>query len=274
MLRKERTPRCVLTAALAAASLLVMAGPGWAATESGDAGDLPASAQEVNDTSISGTIASSSDVDMYKVCLSTRRPGRSRRPSPSAAPSFSRSPPTALLFYVTNHGLRQCFGDRHRHQLRHRHHRPSAALPIGVAITPDGSPRLCRYLRWTASSVITPLPTPSPPPSRSARVLWQSRSRPQRPRLRDQRRHRTACRIDAAAACATPAAAGTYHLAISGQRWRSDLPGSESGIVGPTENGGSGLADCVGTVADGDLIDTSDGRVVAVHDHGHDTPAT
>jgi hypothetical protein len=70
MLRKERTPRCVLTAALAAASLLVMAGSGWAATESGDAGDLPASAQEVSDTSISGTIASSSDVDMYKVCLS------------------------------------------------------------------------------------------------------------------------------------------------------------------------------------------------------------
>jgi hypothetical protein len=120
MLLKERTPRCVLTAALAAGSLLVMAGPGWAATESGDAGDLPASAQEVNDTSISGTIASSNDEDMYKVCLSG---GQTFSATTVGGASFDTQ---LFLFDANGHGV---YGNDDTEGL-------ASTLPSGHALTP------------------------------------------------------------------------------------------------------------------------------------------
>jgi hypothetical protein len=58
--------------ALAILSLLVLAPVVTAADEAGDAGDLPATAQDLTGAgvdTINGTVAGSSDIDMYRVCV-------------------------------------------------------------------------------------------------------------------------------------------------------------------------------------------------------------
>jgi hypothetical protein len=58
--------------ALAILSLLALAPVAAAADEEGDAGDLPATAQDLTGAgvdTISGTIADASDIDMYRVCV-------------------------------------------------------------------------------------------------------------------------------------------------------------------------------------------------------------
>ena len=58
--------------ALAVLSLLALAPAASAADEQGDAGDLPATAQDLSGAAvetISGTVAGSSDIDMYRVCV-------------------------------------------------------------------------------------------------------------------------------------------------------------------------------------------------------------
>jgi hypothetical protein len=59
--------------ALAALALLICAPAAIAAPEEGDAGDLPATAQDLSGetvTRIDGEIASTEDIDMYRVCVS------------------------------------------------------------------------------------------------------------------------------------------------------------------------------------------------------------
>lgn len=58
--------------ALVSLALLALAPAAGAAVESGDAGDLPATAQDLTGapvTAIEGTLAEGSDVDMYRLCL-------------------------------------------------------------------------------------------------------------------------------------------------------------------------------------------------------------
>ena len=67
----QRTIR--IPAGLAALALLIFAPAAGAATEQGDAGDLPATAQDLSGetvTRIDGEFASTEDVDMYRVCVS------------------------------------------------------------------------------------------------------------------------------------------------------------------------------------------------------------
>jgi hypothetical protein len=58
--------------ALAILSLLALAPIATAADEDGDAGDLPATAQDLTGAgidTINGTVADATDIDMYRVCV-------------------------------------------------------------------------------------------------------------------------------------------------------------------------------------------------------------
>ena len=248
MLRKERTPRCLLTAALAAASLLVMAGPGWAATESGDAGDLPASAQEVNDTSITGTVADIQDEDMYKVCLS----GGGSFSATTAAGNWFDS----QLFLFDSNGL-GVYGNDDDTQLS-----GPSTLPSGHALTPAAAGT---YYLAISSFNNDPVSAwgpifpgdffgvhgPTGSGGGSPVSGWTVYSGTPGSSYTITLTGVVACApgdsTDPTVTIATPADGATYQL---GESVTADFACAD-------ENGGSGLADCVGTVADGDLIDTS-----------------
>jgi hypothetical protein len=81
----QRLTRSAATAAIAVI-LLGLAPSAFAASESGDAGDLPATAQDVGSsavTSILGSFATGSDADVYRMCLTD---GASFSASTAAAP--------------------------------------------------------------------------------------------------------------------------------------------------------------------------------------------
>ena len=239
-----------IAAVLAAAILLLMAAPALAAVENGDAGDLPSTAQDLSDEGvqrIDGRFDPGGDIDMYRLCL----PGGGTF---SATTIGGTTADTQLfLFDSTGRGVYANDDQNGGRQSR---------LPSGHALTPQAPGE---YLLAVGPYNLDPVSTfeslgsifpitpgvvgPTGPGGAAPIVGWEGR----------------------------PVASGPYSVFLTGAECAPpdttpptvDLRSPDEGeVVGLGEDfevdfscsdeGGSELASCVGTVPDGGLLDTSE----------------
>jgi Bacterial pre-peptidase C-terminal domain len=233
--------------ALATAAFLLLTPHASAATEAGDAGDLPATALDLSAqgvVQIDGAFATATDVDVYKLCLSGG--------GTFSASTVGGTTADTQLFLFNSSGL-GVYGNDDEGALR------QSTLPAGHALTPHGAGEY--YLAVTpfnldpfspGGAIFPPLSTVVGPtgPGASAPVGgWFGR-------LSGAGAYRVTL---TGASCAPP---DTMAPAID---VRSPLNGSvhplgevvAADYSCSDEAGGSGLASCLGTVADGAAVDTS-----------------
>lgn len=232
---------------LATAALLLVAPSANAASESGDAGELPAAAQDLSGESvlqIDGSFSAPSDIDMYKLCLSGGR-------TFSASTVGGTAVDTQLFLFAAN-GL-GVYGNDDAGSAR------QSALPAGDPLTPQAAgvyylavgpfnldPVSARGL------IFAPLgPVLAPTGSGASEPVNGWTGRPSSD---------GAYRVTVTGASCAPPDTTAPAVAL-----RSPLDGTEVAAGARVEvdfscadePGGSGLASCVGTVADGALLDTS-----------------
>ena len=238
----------IISTALALIALLLIAPAANAASEQGDAGDLPASAQDLSGEGvvrIDGNFATPTDVDMYRLCL----PGGGT----FSASTLGGSEVDTQLFLFDANGL-GVYGNDDTNGVR------QSLLPAGHALTPQapGSYNLAispfnQEPRSEGGFVFPAVPG----------VFGATGTGGGQPvthwfgRISDG----GAYSIFLTGATCTPPDTTAPAIDLS-----SPLDGAEVARGAPLtvdfscadEEGGSGLASCVGTVADGGLLDTSE----------------
>lgn len=232
---------------LATAAALLMAPHANAASESGDAGDLPAGAQDLSAESvveIEGTFAAPDDVDMYKLCLPAG--------GGFSASTVGGSTVDTQLFLFDSAGL-GVYGNDDDGSSR------QSTLPAGHPLTPQAAGEY--YLAVgpfnldpsSAGGLIfptlAPVLAPTGPGASQPVSEWSGRL----------------------------SGAGSYRVTLTGAGCsrpdttppsvdlRSPLDGAvylldepvEADYSCADEPGGAGLASCAGTLADGAVVDTS-----------------
>jgi hypothetical protein len=246
-----RHPTSRIPAALAILSLLALAPAASAAVEQGDAGDLPASAQDLTAQAterIDGGLAEGTDVDMYRLCLDGSG-------SFSASAVGGTAVDTQLfLFDSAGRGLYANDDDRDG-VLQSR-------LPAGHALTPLAQGE---YLLAVGVYNIDPFSAGGPifPLDGGPGVFGPSEAGGADPVIGWGGR--------------PGGSGGAYALSLTGTRCAPgddttppsiDLRSPADGaVVSPgdrvevdfscDDQGGSGLESCVGTVPDGGVLDTS-----------------
>ena len=232
---------------LATAALLLCAPPAQAASESGDAGDLPATAQDLASEDvvhIDGAFDSATDVDMYRLCLPGGRT--------FSASTVGGTTVDTQLFLFDSAGL-GVYGNDDSGGTR------QSLLPAGHPLTPQAAGQyhlavgpFNRDPSSPGGSIFPALGTVLAPTEAGAAQPvseWTGRLSGGGP-----------YRVTLTGATCTPpdTTAPTVDL-------RSPLDGAQVARGGEVkadfscadEAGGSGLASCVGSVADGALLDTS-----------------
>src|SRR5919107_1555451 len=236
--RKPVTPRLSRTAisALIAALTLALAPGAFAASEQGDAGDLRATSQDLGDaavTSITGTFTNASDADVYRLCLTNG--------SSFSASTVGMAPGMdTQLFLLDADGL-------------------------GVYANDDAPGQPATAARACPRATASPRPRGASTSSRSASTT-ATRTRT---RVRSSRTASTASSTRTACFPRTGSARRSRSRAGWGARSPANaatVPQGASVVVdfSCADEGGSGLASCVGTTADGAQLDTSDLGPVSV----------
>ncbi len=239
---------------LATAAMLLMAPHAHAASEAGDAGSLPAGAQDLTAQSvveIEGTFAAADDVDMYKLCL----PGGGG----FSASTVGGTAVDTQLFLFDSAGL-GVYGNDDDGSSR------QSTLPAGHPLTPHAGgdyylavgpfnldPSSAGGLIFPA---LAPVLAPTGPGASQPVSEWSGRLSGAGP-----------YRITVTGAGCTPPDTTPPSVDL-----RSPLDGAEVAVGAPVEvdfscadeDGGSGLASCEGSIADGTLLDTSAPGPVAV----------
>jgi hypothetical protein len=249
-----RLTRIAITAVAVAVSLGLAPGA-FAADESGDAGDLPSTSQDLGSgavTSILGTFTGGGDVDMYRVCLTD---GASFSAS---ATSVGAPPLDTQMFLMDANGLGVYSNDDAAIGVR------GSRLPSNHRFSPTGPG--VYYLALSSFN--------NDPQSDAGEIFPDLFSTSLYPDMV----------VDAAGVGAdepiarwsgpTRGPPGTYRITVTGTMGcdtvpptvdlRSPANGSHVRQDAPlvvdfscADTGGSGVASCVGSVADGALLDTS-----------------
>ncbi|MEA2332319.1 MAG: hypothetical protein QOH58_2457 [Thermoleophilaceae bacterium] len=257
------------TALAALIAALVLAPAALAASEEGDAGDLPLTAQDLSGASvdrIDGSLADGSDIDVYRLCLAG---GGS-----FSASTVGSSAVDTQLFLFDVHGFGVYANDDSDATSQSR-------LPAGHALTPlaGGIYHLAvtpynRDPEGALGPLFPDLPDVTGPlglPALAIVGAWTGRPG-------DSGDY--TIQLTGAACAAPDTTAPTVDL-------RSPLDGATVALGAAVEvdyscadeAGGSGLASCVGTPADGSLLDTSQhgpvsATVTAVDNAGNQTVVT
>src|SRR5919107_358589 len=249
--RKPVTPRLSRTAisALIAALTLALAPGAFAASEQGDAGDLRATSQDLGDaavTSITGTFTNASDADVYRLCLTNG--------SSFSASTVGMAPGMdTQLFLLDADGLGVYANDDAPGQpAGHR----GSRLPSSHRFSPSEGGEIFQdsFDRFFYPDGVLPANGFG---SAQPLTSWMGRA---------------------------PGGAGSYGIALTGTTAcvppdttaptidlrspanAATVPQGASVVVdfSCADEGGSGLASCVGTAADGAQLDTSDLGPVSV----------
>ena len=233
--------------ALAIFALLLTAPAATAASELGDAGDLPATAQDLSGETvaqITGDFPDATDVDMYKLCLTGG--------GTFSATTVGGSDVDTQLYLFDANGLGVYGNDDTDGVFQ-------STLPAGHALTPQAAGTYFLAVspynlepRSDAGSIFIDMPgvlAPLGPGAAEPVTAWNGRMSAGGPYA-----------ITVTGADCTPP--DTTAPAID---LRSPVDGTEVAVGAEPvadfscadEAGGSGLASCVGTVADGARLDTS-----------------
>jgi hypothetical protein len=233
--------------ALAAAALLLFAPMAAAAAETGDAGDLLPGAQDLTSggvTQIDGNFANSSDVDLYRLCL----PGGGS----FSASTVGGSVVDTQLFLFDSSG-RGVYGNDDDGSSR------QSTLPAGDPLTPEAAGEyylaVAPYNRDPNSDAgpifasLGPVLAPTGIGGEQPVSGWSGRVSGMGP-------YRV---VLTGASCVAPdSTPPTIDLRTPFDGAEYLLDEDVAADYGCTdEPGGSGLVSCVGTVADGDPVDTS-----------------
>ena len=240
-----------ITTALAAVSLLISAPAANAAVEQGDAGDLPATAQDLSSEvveRIDGVAAGGFDVDMYRICLTGGRT--------FSASTVGGTEVDTQLFLFDSNGRGVYANDDSDGTLQSR-------LPSGDPLTPQDGGEYLLAVSVFGVEPSNPMGFIFPP--NDAGVVGPTESGGADPVTRWSRTGRER-------------PSGAYTLFLTGADCQPnedttpptiDLRSPVDGAVvtrgqkvevdfSCADEGGSELASCVGTVADGALLDTSE----------------
>jgi hypothetical protein len=249
------TPRLVRTAITASIAIVVLAlAPGvFAASEQGDAGELRATAQDLGTeapTTITGSFSDGSDVDMYRVCLSD---GAS-----FSATTVVTSPTDTQLFLLTSDGHGVYANDDRLGGGR------SSRLPANHRFSPTQGGEY--YLAISSYN--------RDPHSLQGEIFPDEFSTMQFPGGVVNAAGRGGEGAHAGWSGRAPGGPGSYTIDLTGTAVCDQTPPTvdlSSPADGTTvkqgadlfvdfscaDEGGSGLASCVGSVADGAKLDTS-----------------
>jgi hypothetical protein len=256
--------------ALAILSLLALAPAATAADEQGDAGDLPATAQDLTGAAVStinGTVASSSDIDMYRVCVDGG--------GTFSASSVGGTAVDTQLFLFDSSGRGVYANDDERDGV------VQSLLPAGHELTPRARGE---YLLAVGAYNTDPLAGSSQIFGPGTEVVGPTGPGGAQP---------------ISGWGGRPGGPGPYTLVLTGASCapapdttpptvdlRSPVDGAVVSVGDPVvvdyscaDEGGSELASCEGTVPDGGLLDTSvpgsEGVTVTARDHaGNATSVT
>jgi HYR domain len=240
-----------ISTTLAALSLLIAAPAANAAVEQGDAGDLPATAQDLSSEvveRIDGLADGGLDVDMYRLCLTGGRT--------FSASTVGGSDVDTQLFLFDSNGRGVYANDDSDGMLQSR-------LPAGHALTPqDGG----EYLLAVAVVGVEPVNSSRIFPPNPSGVVGPTEAGGPNP-------------VTRWAQVGRERFGGDYTISLTGADCEPNedvtpptinLSSPVDGAVVPRgetvtvvfscadEDGGSGLSSCVGTVANGGSLDTSE----------------